>query len=268
MSHTTKAYKNLPFLNSPHARTIRILCEYEEPRARFHDEGVRDTIVIFGSARIKSGEDAAKLRAAANAAGDPVLQAQAEQATRLAKYYEETRELSRRLTAWSLERQAAHRARKYLVCTGGGPGIMEAANRGASEVEGGRSVGLGISLPFEEKVNRWVDPDLAFEFHYFFMRKYWFMYLAKAVVVMPGGFGTLDEMAEILTLRQTRKVTKPLPMVLYGADYWDEVIDVDAMIRWGTISPSDRDLMHRSNTVDDAFDFLTAALAGTEKEHK
>ncbi|MSQ02381.1 MAG: LOG family protein [Myxococcales bacterium] len=260
VSHTSKAYKNLEFLNSPHARTIRMLCEYEEPRARFRDQEVKDTIVIFGSARIRSAEVSQQLLDAAVAAGDPIATERGKQAVRSARFYEDTRELSRRLTAWSMSLRRPKAPQRFLVCTGGGPGIMEAANRGAADVEGGRSVGLGISLPFEEQVNQWVEPELAFEFHYFFMRKYWFMYLAKALVIMPGGFGTLDEMCEVLTLRQTRKVTKPLPMVLYGTDYWDAVLDVEAMIEWGTVAPGDRQLMHRSNSVDDTFDFLTNAL--------
>jgi uncharacterized protein (TIGR00730 family) len=264
LPNTQKAYKDLDFLNSPSARTIRILCEYEEPRQRFARQHLHDTIVVFGSARIKAPDEAEAALLAARAAGDEAALKRAEKGLRLSKYYADTRELSRRLTEWSLGRPASHR--NMVITTGGGPGIMEAGNRGASDVPNGRSVGLGISLPFEEKVNRWVDPDLAFEFHYFFMRKYWFSYLAKAVVVMPGGYGTLDEMCEILTLRQTRRITKPMPMVLYGTDYWDEVIDVEAMIRWGTISEADRHLMHRSNSVDDAFDFLTTHLDSTEKE--
>ncbi|MBM4392321.1 MAG: LOG family protein [Deltaproteobacteria bacterium] len=265
MSKPQKAYKNLDFLNSPAARHVRIMCEYEEPRARFHKEGVRDTIVIFGSARVKPREVAAQLLAEAQAGGDAVAIRRAEQGLRLSRYYEDSRELARRLTEWSMSRD--RKLRKYLICTGGGPGIMEAANRGAADVAGGRTVGLGISLPFEENVNRWVDPDLAFEFHYFFMRKYWFAYLAKAMVIMPGGYGTLDEMAEILTLRQTKKITKKLPMVLFGSEFWNEVLDIEALIRWGTISEADRELMHHSDSVDDAFDFLTNALETIEKEH-
>lgn len=264
MSQPTKAYKNLTFLNSPAARHIRILCEYEEPRDRFHHHNVRDTIVVFGSARIKPPDVAAQLLAEAEAGGDAAAIKRARQAVRLARYYADTRELARRLTEWSLNRP--HHHRRLLIATGGGPGIMEAANRGAADVPGGRSVGLGISLPFEEKVNRWVDPDLAFEFHYFFMRKYWFTYLAKAMVVMPGGYGTLDEMCEILTLRQTRKITKPLPMVLFGSEYWNDVINIEKLIEWGTISENDRELLHHTDSVDDAFHFLTTALDSTEKE--
>lgn len=272
MTVTEKAYKNLDFLTSSEARPIRILCEYEEPQRRFHEQGVRDTVVVFGSARVKApGESAEILRLAelelANN-GSPHTdhlahleraKAQAERLCRIARYYEETRQLAERITRWSLARE-----RQYLICSGGGPGIMEAANRGAADVAGGRSVALGISLPFEEKVNRFATPELAFEFHYFFMRKYWFAYLAKAMVIMPGGFGTLDEMCEVLTLRQTGKIKKRLPIVLYGKDYWDQVLDVDAMVEWGTISEKDLLLMHRSDSVDDAFHFLTTAIEANE----
>jgi uncharacterized protein (TIGR00730 family) len=272
---TEKAYKNLTFLNGPSARVIRMLCEYEEPRARFAAQGVRDTIVVFGSARVKPlaatepmVEDI-KAQLASEPEGSALhtslqhnLKA-AEKAVRLSRYYEETRELCRRLTEWSVARQ---HGKRYLVATGGGPGIMEAGNRGASDVAGGRSVGLGISLPFEEKVNTFVPSELAFEFHYFFMRKYWFAYLAKAMVIMPGGFGTLDELCEILTLRQTAKIKKPLPMVLFGRGYWDSVINMESMVEWGTISERDLSLMHRTDSVDDAFDYLTRALEHNEKE--
>jgi uncharacterized protein (TIGR00730 family) len=232
--------------------------------------------VVFGSARVKSGVEAAEILVEAKkeladeqaaAAPHPERVAhlerglkQAERAARIARYYDETRELCRRLTEWSLGRDRA-----YLVCSGGGPGIMEAANRGAADAPGGRSVALGISLPFEEKVNRFATPALAFEFHYFFMRKYWFAYLAKAMVIMPGGFGTLDEMAEVLTLRQTGKIKKRLPMVLYGKEYWDDILNMDAMVEWGTISEKDLLLMHRSDSVDDAFEFLVSAIEANER---
>ncbi len=268
-----KAYKNLQFLNSPAARHIRILCEYEEPRQRFKEQRVTDTIVFFGSARARpaaeAAEEVAHLEREVTRCKDEVRHAElvrsldvARRRAKLGRYYDETRELARRLTQWDLQRKGD---RRYYVSTGGGPGIMEAANRGASDVQGGRSVGLGISLPFEEKVNKYVTPELAFEFHYFFTRKYWFLYLAKAMVLMPGGFGTMDELFESLTLRQTGKIKKPMPTVLYGADYWDDVMDIDAMMRWGTISERDLLLFHRSNTVDDAFDFLVDAIENLER---
>ncbi len=274
MPHTEKAYKNLNFLNSPAARHIRLLCEYEEPRARFLEQEVRDTIVMFGSARIRSPEDAdaalARARHDLDHAVDPTVRErvvaelrQAERGVRLARYYADTRELAARLTAWSLERTGG---RRYLVCSGGGPGIMEASNRGASDVPGGRSVGLGISLPFEEQVNAYVTPELAFQFHYFFMRKYWFAYLAKAMVILPGGFGTFDELFEVLTLRQTGKIKKALPMVLFGSDYWSSVVNLEAMVEWGTIAPRDLDLVFRTDSVSDAFDYLVTALEDAERE--
>lgn len=275
MGLTEKAYKNLSFLNGPGARHIRMLCEYEEPRERFLRHHVRDTIVMFGSARVKSPEvanlDLQDAERDLGAEKDEVRRAhleralvQARRAVRLSRYYADTRELARRLTEWGM----AQPRRKYLICSGGGPGIMEASNRGAADVPHGQSVGLGISLPFEEKVNQYVTPELAFEFHYFFMRKYWFAYLAKAMVIFPGGFGTMDEMAEVLTLRQTGKIKKKLPMVLFGLDYWDKVLNLDVMVEWGTISERDLTLMYRTDSVDAAFDYLTNQLEGIEREER
>ncbi len=272
MPPTEKSYKNLTFLNSPESRHIRILCEYEEPRQRFEEQEVRDTIVMFGSARVRppdvaqeaveralrdveamtTDEDRSRARAELAAA---------QRSLRLSRYYADTRELAARLTRWSLERTGGKR---YLVCSGGGPGIMEASNRGAGDVEGGRSVGLGISLPFEEKVNDFVTPELAFQFHYFFMRKYWFAYLAKAMVILPGGFGTFDELFEILTLRQTGKIKKRLPMVLFGTEYSDSVMNLEKMVEWGTIAERDLDLVFRTDSVDDAYNFLVEALEARE----
>ena len=268
-----KAYKNLSFLNSPEARSIRILCEYEEPLQRFSKESVENTIVFFGSARAKSQEDLDKCIgdtqnsiAKSQGAERTALEAELERLNNtrpLTEYYEKTRELARRVTEWDLQRKDAKR---YYVATGGGPGIMEAANRGASEVEGGKSVGLGISLPFEAGLNPYVTPELGFEFHYFFTRKYWFLYLCKAMVICPGGFGTLDELFEALTLRQTRKITKPMPTVLFGTEYWNTLFNLDVMVKWGTISPKDIDLMYVTDSVDDAFEYLIKGL--TEIEQK
>lgn len=257
MSHfPTKAYKNLDFLNSPAARPIRILCEFEETRQRLLHHGVHNTLVFFGSARTKSREDAEVILADARASGDAERIRLAEITVRMSDYYEATRELAKRLTAWSNERDG----KRYLISSGAGPGIMEAANRGASEALDGRSVGLGISLPFEAGNNDYVTRELSFEFHYFFTRKYWFLYLAKALVVFPGGFGTMDELFETLTLIQTKKIKKKLPIVLFGTDYWDRVFNPAVMVEYGTISPADLDLFHRSDSVDDAFAYLTAAL--------
>ncbi len=270
--HPVKAYKNLSFLNSPQARTIRMVCEYEEPRIRFQEHRVRDTIVFFGSARSRPMDVAQHnlahaQRELARASSDSereILQRQVDVATkglRLSRYYEDCRELARRLTEWDMKRA---NARRYFVCTGGGPGMMEAANRGAAEVEGGKSIGLGISLPFEEGVNEYVSPELAFEFHYFFTRKYWFTYLAKAMAVFPGGFGTMDELFETLTLRQTSKIRKPMPTVLFGTEYWNSVLNIQTMVEWGTISEKDLLLYHVTDSVDDAFDYLVSALEQNE----
>lgn len=275
MPDAEKAYKNLAFLNSPGARHIRILCEYEEPRLRFREHGVKDTIVLFGSARVRPPEqaqadfEAARRELDGEPAGSthrPYLEramVQAERGVKISRYYADSRSLAARLTEWGLKRK---NGRRYFICSGGGPGIMEAANRGAADVPGGKSVGLGISLPFEEQNNPFVSPELGFEFHYFFMRKYWFTYLAKAMVVFPGGFGTMDELFEILTLRQTGKVKKRLPMVLFGRNYWDQVLNLDAMVEWGVISERDLGLVHRTDDVTDAFDFLVRELETEDRE--
>jgi uncharacterized protein (TIGR00730 family) len=260
MTLPAKAYKNRDFLASPPARHIRILCEYEEPRQRFHREGVHHTIVFFGSARIASTEVCARR---VEEAATPEEKAKAELGLKMSRYYDEARELARRLTAWSTGRDSG---RRFLIASGGGPGIMEAANRGAADVPGGKSVGLGISLPFEQGVNEYVTPELAFEFHYFFTRKYWFLYLCKALVIFPGGFGTLDELFETLTLIQTGKIKKKLPIVLYGKSYWSAVLNLGAMAEFGTISLVDLDLIHMTDDLDDAFGYLVSRLEDTHSE--
>ena len=252
---SVKAYSNQAFLNSKDARALRILAEYLEPKSRFEYHKVDDTIVFMGSARIKPREQAeAALRQAQLGEGDP-QRAQAE--LRMSEYYEAARELAFRLTEWSKGLDA--KERRFVVCTGGGPGIMEAANRGAADARG-MNVGLTISIPIEEFDNRYVTRELAFHFHYFFMRKFWFTYLAKAVIVFPGGYGTLDELFELLTLVQTRKMTKPLPIVLFGTRYWREVINFDALVEHGTINPADVDLVHRTDSVDDAYAWIVERL--------
>ncbi len=249
-----KAYGDPEFLNSRDARALRILAEYLEPKSRFEQHNVDDTIVFMGSARIKSRQDAAEALRRAGGGGD------AERARRdleMSAYYEAARALAFRLTQWSKELDPEER--RFVVCTGGGPGVMEAANRGASEARG-LNVGLTISIPIEEFENRFVTRELAFHFHYFFMRKFWFAYLAKAVVVFPGGFGTLDELFELLTLVQTRKLKKPMPIVLFGTDYWRQVIDFDALVRHGTIDARDVNLVRRTDSVDEAYDWIVAQL--------
>ena len=251
-----KAYSNQAFLNSKDARALRILAEYLEPKARFEKHRVDDTIVFMGSARIKSREAADEmLRAAQAGKGDAE---RARMALKMSDYYEAARQLAFRLTQWS--KALDQNERRFVVCTGGGPGIMEAANRGAAEARG-LNVGLTISIPVEEFDNPYVTRELAFHFHYFFMRKFWFAYLAKAVIVFPGGFGTLDELFELLTLVQTRKLRKSMPIVLFGTEYWRQVIDFDALARHGTIDAADIGLVHRTDSIDDAYAWIVRQLA-------
>lgn len=250
-----KAYRDLDFLESAPARSLRILSEYVEPDARFKHYKIDDTIIFFGSARILPREEAERRLEEARSKGDDLTVAQRN--LDMSRYYEDTRELARRLTEWSKSLQQDDR--RFVVCSGGGPGIMEAANRGASEAKG-LNIGLNISLPMEQIDNPYISRELNFEFHYFFMRKFWFLYLAKAVLVFPGGFGTLDELFEILTMVQTRKMRKRLPIVLFGTDYWDRIVDFDELARHGTIDARDVELMHRTDSIDDAFEFVTGEL--------
>jgi len=251
-----KAYRNLDFLESAQARSLRILSEYVEPNARFKHYKIDDTIIFFGSARILPRDEAERRLEAVKAEGGDL--GVAERNVEMSRYYEATRELARRLTEWS--KSLPEDDRRFVVCSGGGPGIMEAANRGASEARG-LNIGLNISLPMEQLDNPYISRELNFEFHYFFMRKFWFAYLAKAVVVMPGGFGTLDEFFELLTLVQTGKIRKRMPIVLFGSRYWSEVINLEALERYGTINAQDLELFFRTDSVDEAFDFITDQLS-------
>jgi uncharacterized protein (TIGR00730 family) len=253
--HPVKAYRNPGFLNSKHARPLRILSEYLEPKSRLERHRVDDTIVFMGSARLTSREQAEKALREAEGGGD--LEG-ARMALTMSRYYEAARELAFRLTQWSKELDP--KVRRFVVCTGGGPGIMEAANRGAAEARG-MNVGLTISIPAQEFDNPYVTRELAFHFHYFFMRKFWFAYLAKAVIVFPGGFGTLDELFELLTLVQTRKMRKAMPIVVFGTEYWRQVVDFGALVRHGTIDAQDLELMHHTDSVDDAYDWIVLQLA-------
>lgn len=260
-----KAYKNLGFLSSPQARTIRILSEFLEPAMRFRREGIRDTIVIFGSARIEPGSITKKRLAAlrkryriskrTGLRHQHEIQ-QAETDHEMSKYYDDAVELAYRFTKWSRNLAGG---KHFVICSGGGPGIMEAANRGAMKA-GGPSVGLNISLPFEQDSNKYVSKGLSFEFHYFFMRKFWFVYLAKALVMFPGGFGTLDELMEVLTLVQTRKVKKKLPIVLYGRKYWEEILNINSLVKYRMISRNDLKLFRYADTTEEAFQYLKTEL--------
>jgi hypothetical protein len=253
-----KAYSNLDFLQSKDARQLRILAEYLEPESRFERYKIDDTIVFMGSARLKPRDVAeANLRKAEAGEGEIPL-AKAKHDLWMSQHYENARELARRLTEWSKELDDTER--RFVVCTGGGPGVMEAANRGASEAKG-MNVGLSITLPLEQHENPYVTRELGFEFHYFFMRKFWFTYLAKAVIFFPGGFGTLDELFEILTLLQTQKVTKRMPIVLFGSDFWGETINFDALVKYGTINEEDKQLFTITDDLEEAYEIVTRELS-------
>ena len=265
------AYQNPAFLNSPDGRILRLLSEYSEPLARFRREQIQDTVVFFGSARIHSHDSASdrltKIKNDAGTEGEEgtaLSSAQqsanmkrAEAAVDMARYYEEARRLARLLTEWSTHIPA--KRHRFVVTTGGGPGIMEAANLGAHEA-GGKTIGLNINLPFEQYPNPYITPSLNFEFHYFFMRKFWFAYLAKALVIFPGGFGTLDELFEILTLAQTEKLAKKIVVVIYGREYWKKIINFEAMVDAGVISPPDLELFKMSDSPEESFEFLKDGL--------
>lgn len=250
-----KAYHDDAFLGSREARAIRILAEYLEPEKRFERLGVKDTIIFFGSARIRDPETAARELAEAERDGGDVERAR--MWVRMSRYYDDARVLAKRLSEWSTALDGGQS--RFVVCTGGGPGIMEAANRGAHEA-GAMNIGLSISIPVDEFQNDYISPELAFEFHYFFMRKFWFTYLAKGVVVMPGGFGTMDELFELMTLIQTLKMKKRPPIVLFGREFWNEVLNLDALVRFGTIDAADVEMFKITDSVDEAFDTITAGL--------
>ena len=258
------AYLNPEFLDGAEARPIRILAEYLEPLQRFKEQKIQDTVVFFGSARVDSRDRSERALQMLHARGEREADAEYEaelargrRALEWARYYEDARELARLLTAWSLTLESDNH--RFVVTSGGGPGIMEAANRGAREA-GGKTIGLNIRLPFEQGANPYITEGLHFEFHYFFMRKFWFAYLAKALVIFPGGFGTCDELFEILTLVQTAKLSKQIGIILYGSEYWNQVLHFGTMAEWGAISTKDINLIQRSDSPADAFELLRAHL--------
>jgi uncharacterized protein (TIGR00730 family) len=256
----TLAYENPAFLNSPDGRVFRLLSEYTEPLSRFRREQIQDTVVFFGSARFHSQAEANRNLAELEKGPGVTPAAQRKKvlaSVNMARYYEDARRLAFLLTQWSVQIPA--RRRRFVVTTGGGPGIMEAANLGAQEA-GGKTIGLNINLPFEQDPNPYITPALNFEFHYFFMRKFWFAYLSKALVIFPGGFGTLDELFEILTLAQTQKLAKKILVVIYGSEYWKRLINFDVMIDAGTIAASDLDLFHMADSPQEGFEFLRDGL--------
>ena len=273
------AYENLSFLNSADGRLIRIVSEYMEPLARIRREQIQDTVVFFGSARFRGREEAdhelellentgsrepapsheqpAKAPEIAAGKASDLQRKRAVAAVEMARYYEDARRLAGLLTTWT--KTIPSRRHRFVVTSGGGPGIMEAANRGAHEA-GGKTIGMNIRLPFEQAPNRYITPSLNFEFHYFFMRKLWFAYLAKALVVFPGGFGTLDEMFEILTLAQTHKLGNKITVVIYGSEYWKKVFNLDVLVDTGAISPKDINLFQFADTPERAFELLRKGL--------
>ena len=260
MAQQPLAYEYPEFLDSNDARPIRIIAEYLEPLRRFKEQKIQDTVVFFGSARVDSRERAERALQTLRARGEVGPQdlhaielRKSRKALEWARYYEEARELARLLTAWSVTLPSENH--RFVVTSGGGPGIMEAANRGAREA-GGKTIGLNIRLPFEQGANPFVTDGLQFEFHYFFMRKFWFAYLAKALVIFPGGFGTCDELFEILTLVQTDKLSKKIEVILYGREYWDEILDFKPMAEWGAIAEADLSLLQYADTPKDAFEQL------------
>ena len=273
------AYENPTFLNSADGRLIRVMSEYLEPLARFRREQIQDTVVFFGSARFRGREEAdhalellentgstepapsheqpASIPEIVEGTATDLQRKRAVAAVEMARYYEDARRLSHMLTSWA--KQIPSRRHRFVVTSGGGPGIMEAANRGAYEA-GGKTIGLNIRLPFEQEPNPYITPSLNFEFHYFFMRKLWFAYLSKALVVFPGGFGTLDEMFEILTLAQTQKLAKKITVVIYGSEYWKKVFNLQVLVDTGAISPKDIELFQFADTPEQAFELLRKGL--------
>ena len=253
-------YYNKEFLGRPDARSVRLLAEYYGPLQRFKRNKIQDTIVFFGSARLKSKEDAELALASAPKNLSKNDRAVLDIDLDMSRYYEAARELAFKMTKWS--KKLNNKKKRFIVTSGGGPGIMEAANRGATEAKG-LAVGLSISLPFEQAGNPFISDDLEMNFHYFFMRKFWFLYLAKAMVVWPGGFGTLDEVMETLTLIQTNKLRKQIPIVLFDSDFWNNVVNWDFLVDKGVISRSDLDLFQICDTVDDAYKYLTKKITAT-----
>jgi len=287
------AYENPEFLNSPDGRMLRIIAEYYEPMTRFRRERIQDTVVFFGSARFRAldvashelellentgsitpapaDEQPARAHEVARGEASEQRLRLAEAAVEMSRYYEDARTLAGLVSRWAMTLPG--RRRRYVITSGGGPGIMEAANRGAYEA-GAKTIGLNIKLPFEQMPNPYITPDLNFEFHYFFMRKFWFAYLAKALVVFPGGFGTMDEMFELLTLAQTQKLAKKITVVIYGPSYWKSVINLDVFAQKGVIARKDLDLFQFADTPEEAFEMLKAGLtedlqlqAAAEREH-
>ncbi|MFH1715434.1 MAG: TIGR00730 family Rossman fold protein [Elusimicrobiota bacterium] len=270
-----KAYENTDFLERPEARLVRIMSEFIEPRVRLERSGVKDVVVFFGSARMKSktqaDKDLREIKKKINCSGMPSLSmrnklAKAMQAKELSKYYEDAVLFAKKLTNWA--KTISNDGKRFVVCSGGGPGIMEAVNKGALQA-GGKSIGLNIGLPFEQKPNAYQSKDLGFIFNYFFIRKFWFSYLGRALVVFPGGFGTFDELFEMLTLEQTRRMKREIPMILIGSEFWNNIVNFDMLVKWGFINPEDKKLFVVFDDIDDAFNYLKNKLTDSpDRKHK
>jgi uncharacterized protein (TIGR00730 family) len=264
------AYEDQKFMDSLGARPLRILAEYLDPLGRLRRANVGDTIVMFGSARIQPRDRALaslkRLQQSARGRRTAEWRAKitaAKSIVGMSQYYEEARELSHRITEWSMT--LGTNPKRFVICSGGGPGIMEAANRGAAEA-GGESVGLSIQLPHEQRPNQYITPELNICFHYFFMRKLWFAQMAKALIIFPGGFGTMDELWEILTLMQTGKLNKKHLILIYGRKYWDKVLDWKHMVKTGTISAAEYKVLQFADTVDDAFEHVRRQMEANHLE--
>ena len=250
-------YYDTKFISSSDGRVMRILAEYFGPLQRFRRNKIADTIVFFGSARIKSQEEAQTALQNAPLNTSKKIKEQLKRDLQMSRYYEDSRKLAYKLTKWSMSLK--ENRKRFIITSGGGPGIMEAANRGAVEAKG-LAVGLNITLPYEQSGNKWISKDLSLYFHYFFMRKFWFLYLAKALVIFPGGFGTLDELMELLTLIQTEKIRKKVPVVVYDKKFWNKIINFDQLVKMGTISKEDMKLFYMTDSIDDAYKYLTKEI--------
>lgn len=266
MINLIKTYNDPEFLNSHGARKIRILCELTAPEEQFAEYNIQNTVTFFGSARSISYEEAKdklqKLEEKIKKYNIPEEEVaeeleQAKVKLKLSKYYDASEELAYRITKWSMENVPTEK--QFYICTGGGPGMMEAANKGAKRA-GGKSMGFNISLPFEQSPNPYQTQEISYEFHYFFVRKFWFAYLSKGLMVFPGGFGTMDELFEVMTLIQTLKIEKPMPIVLFGAEFWNDLLNFDALLKWGVISKKDLDLFKITDDIDEAFEYMKQNL--------
>ena len=249
------AHENKAFMNSSQGRQVRILSEFIAPDVNFENAKVRHTMVFFGSARILPQDVLEEQRATLNPSKveDIAKLAKLARLEPLCRYYDDSRELARRLSVWGKSRPE-----RYSICTGGGPGIMEAGNRGAFDARS-PNIGLNIQLPFEQHPNPYISPELNLQFRYFFIRKFWFLFKARCLVGFPGGWGTLDELFETLTLIQTKKI-EPIPVLIFGSEYWKKLVNWEYLVEVGMIDEADMKLFHFSDSVDEAFQWLVSEM--------